>query len=412
MTRPKNGSFLPAGAAALYAFLAITSCGRGRGEATEGLSRAAPVSSEASEKARALLRRGVQFMADSQDDEAVKVLEQARTVDPSSPALAIALGRAYQRVDKYAAAHQILEAVLGSAIASAGQKTEARTVLVETLLWEGNLDRAREVGAALLSEARDSADSHRLAGMIAYREGNLEAARSELLEAVRIHPSDSEALTQLGLVQLAAGDSPAAVKSLEEATRLEPESLPALTSLARAYERLGQGEKADAARARLKLAYDQKSIRHNLAPLRSKGMQAYDAGRLDEALESFQAMLKLSPRDPQVLAQISTILLAMQRLEEAERYLARSLEIRPDNDLALTELGRLYALRNDLPRAIQMFGRATQVNPSAPEPHYYLAGIYFAQRRKDDFLRERAEYERLRPNSSGGLMPLPGEGSR
>ena len=233
-----------------------------------------------------------------------------------------------------------------------------------------------------------------------------------MLEAVRIHPSDSEALNQLGLVLLATGDPAAAVRSLEEAARLKPESLPALTSLAKAYDRLGEREKADVTRVRLKAAYDQKSVRDRLRPLRAKGMEAYDAGKLDEALESFEAMLKLSPRDPQVLAQISTVLLAMQRLDEAEKHLSRSLEIRPDNDLALTELGRVYALRNDLPRAIQMFERAAQVNPSAPEPHYYLAGIYFAQRRKDDFLKERAVYERLRSNASGDLMPLPGEGSR
>jgi tetratricopeptide (TPR) repeat protein len=98
----------------------------------------------------------------------------------------------------------------------------------------------------------------------------------------------------------------------------------------------------------------------------------------------------------------------MQKLDQAEGALEQALDIRPDEDFALTQLGRVRALRNDLPGAIDLLQRAARSNPESPEPHYFLAGIYFAQGSKSDFLREKAAFERLRVNTPmPGVMELP-----
>jgi tetratricopeptide (TPR) repeat protein len=101
----------------------------------------------------------------------------------------------------------------------------------------------------------------------------------------------------------------------------------------------------------------------------------------------------------------------MRRLDEARQSLEASLSIKPDNDFALTELARVQALREDLPAAIELLQRAAKVNPRAPEPHYFLAGIYLSQGKQKEFEAERDAYQRLQANFPGApLAPLPGSG--
>jgi len=138
-------------------------------------------------------------------------------------------------------------------------------------------------------------------------------------------------------------------------------------------------------------------------------MEAYDAGRLEEALAGFREVARLAPRDAQALVQSGSVLLALQRLDEAREALERSLQIQPANDFALTELARVHALKGDLPSAVELLSRATKANPSAAEPHYFLAGIYLALGKREDFEREKAAYLRLR-GPGDALRPLPDAG--
>ena len=360
------------------------------------------------ERGELLLSRGIRFLADGQNDEAIKVLEMARQADPSSARISLELGRAYQRDDKFEKAEAILHELLDSPAARADDKRRGRELLVEVLLAKGNLPEAKKACAPLLEGEGVTAVSRRLSGMIAYREGDVRRALSELSEAARLAPSDAETRTALGVALLQSGDLPGAAAALEEAAKLDPDSQSALSNLQKVYERQGKKAEAEAARKRFQEIYERKSVRQKVGPLRSKGVEAYNAGRLDEALEAFQAILKMSPRDPQALAHAGSVYFAMQKLGEAEDYLKRALDVRPDDDFALTQMARIRALRDDLPGAVDLLQRAARSNPESPEPHYFLAGIYYAQGSKGDFLREKAAFERLRINTPmPGVMELP-----
>ena len=358
-----------------------------------------------------LLNRGLKFLADGQNEEAEKALELARQADSSSPKIAVALGRAYVAGKKFEKAEKLLQTVITSAGAPAEEQSRARELLVELLLAKGELGPAEQACAPLLQGDNVSAVAHRLSGMIEYRKGDPESLKrsvSELKEATRMAPSDSEAATALGLALLKVNDLPGAATALEEAGRLDPDSEAAASNLAKVYEMQGRSQEAESARKRFQEIHDRKSVRQKVGPLRAKGVDAFNEGRLDEALSSFQEILKITPRDPQTLAQIGSIFLLMQKLDDAESFLRRALEVRPEDDFALTELGRVRALRNDLPGAIELLERAARSNPDAPEPHYFLAGIFYSQQRKEDFVREKAAFERLRrTNPVAGLMELP-----
>ena len=209
----------------------------------------------------------------------------------------------------------------------------------------GNLAAAKQACAPLLEGGSVSAVSRRLSGMIAYREGDSKRALSELNEAVRLSPGDAETRTALGVALLQVGDLPGAAAALEEAARLDPGSQSAVSNLAKVYDRQGRDADAESARKRFQEIHEMRSLRQKVAPLQAKGVEAYNAGRLDEALESFQAVLKMSPRDPEALAHLGSVYIALQKLEEAERYLKQALEVLPEDAFALTEMGRVRALR-------------------------------------------------------------------
>jgi len=355
------------------------------------------------ERSSFLLNRGIRFLADGQNSEAVKVLELAHQADPASARIAVELARAYLRDQKLGKARKILKETLTSPAATAEEKGRGREVLVEVLLAEGNLDAAKQACAPLLEGGNVSAVSRRLSGMIAYREGDSKRALSELNEAVRLSPGDAETRTALGLALLQVGDLPGAAAALEEAARLDPGSESAVGNLAKVYDRQGRDADAESARKRFQEIHEMRSLRQKVEPLQVKGAEAYNAGRLDEALGSFQAILKISPRDPEALAHLGSVYIALQNLEEAERYLKQALDVFPEDAFALTEMGRVRALRNDLAGSAELLQRAARSNPDAPEPHYFLAGIFYAQGRKEDFVREKAAFERLRKTS-----PMPG----
>jgi len=320
----------------------------------------------------------------------------------------MALARAYRQEDRFSAARRTLEDVLGLPSGAEADRIRARQALVELFLDSGDLLAAADACRPLIETGRPSAVARRLAGVVAYRAGDLGTAVSELGEATRLAPEDPGAHAALGLAFLQAGRLEEAALSLEEAERLDPDSQTAVSNLAKVYDRLGRPEQAEQALVRYRSLYERKSVRQKTGPLRARAVEAYNAGRLEEALAGFREVLRLAPRDPQAMTQAGSVLLALERLDEAQASLEESLRIQPENDYSLTELARVRALRQDLPAALELLQRAVRANPTAPEPHYFLAGIYLSQGRREDFQRERKAYLELRGNAPADtLRPLP-----
>ncbi|HEV8374686.1 MAG TPA: tetratricopeptide repeat protein [Candidatus Polarisedimenticolia bacterium] len=382
---------------------------RGEAPSTPSLAPPPATTPEQRQRSAALVHRGNQFLSDDLGSEAIRVLEEARRLDPASPEAALGLASAYRREDRFAASRKLLEEVLASGSTPLAQRVKAREALVEVLLDSGEVTAAREQCAPLPGEGEPSPNARRLAGLVAYRSGDLPGALRELKEAVRLAPRESRMHAALGLVRLQANDLAGAVGSLEEAVRLDPESQEAMSNLAKAYQRSGRKDSSREALDRYRAIYERKSFRQKVGPLRSRAMEAYDAGRLEEALAGFREVMRLTPRDAQALAQTGSVLLALQRLDEARETLERALQIQPADDFALTELARVHALRGELPAALDLLTKATHANPSAAEPHYFLAGIYLALGKREDFAREKAAYLRLR-GPGDTLRPLPDGG--
>jgi tetratricopeptide (TPR) repeat protein len=106
--------------------------------------------------------------------------------------------------------------------------TEASSALV--LAGDGSLNGAMST-AELASRLDPVSDAGlRVEAAVALRLGQVQAARRDLLEAVRREPSDGEAWQSLALVELASGDSRKAAGAAVRSLALDPQSRTRLAS--------------------------------------------------------------------------------------------------------------------------------------------------------------------------------------
>ncbi|MDR0464326.1 MAG: tetratricopeptide repeat protein [Treponema sp.] len=77
-------------------------------------------------------------------------------------------------------------------------------------------------------------------------------------------------------------------------------------------------------------------------------------------------------------------LMSQNRLEEAERYLLRALELDPEFVDAMDHLGIVYRRLNRLPEAEMMYLRSIRTNDSNRVPYINLAVVYRMQGRLND----------------------------
>jgi Flp pilus assembly protein TadD len=246
-------------------------------EAEEVLRRAAAL--DASDPAihyhlgLALLRQG-------KSEEAVSSLEKARALSPAPhPGVLYELGTAYLRTDRLEPA----EEALSSAVALAPREARFRLQLgwvhyqkIEGERAEAEFRRAIELdpsglGYFYLGLAQSALgrlepalgsyrkaielapgllEAHLALGKTLVQTGRPEEAEPVLRRALKLDARAAEAHNQLGLLALGRGELKAAAREFEAALAADGTHQAASYNLALAYERLGETEKARAARAR------------------------------------------------------------------------------------------------------------------------------------------------------------------
>lgn len=158
--------------------------------------------------------------------------------------------------------------------------------------------------------------------------------------------------------------------------------------------------------------------------LLERGLRAHHAGRIDEAMAAFRAVLKtdpnhvgalnnlgvilktlnrfapavahyqralaLRPEDAGLLANLGNALRGLGRLEEAEAVLRRALALRPDSVDALNNLALVHKAAGRWDEAINGLNDVLRRRPQSAESHFDLALTYL---QSGDLVRGFAEYE-------------------
>ena len=105
-----------------------------------------------------------------------------------------------------------------------------------------------------------AAGAHYFLGRLARQANDLETARRETGDAVRLHPGYADAWAELGLIQTRMGSYADAERSLGEATKIEPDNYAAAVNLAVLYGRT-KDPRRDAHAARLEALQEHRAAR-------------------------------------------------------------------------------------------------------------------------------------------------------
>src|SRR6266550_2639123 len=179
---------------------------------------------------------------------------------------------------------------------------EARVIQAQALLGKGDVKQGTEI----LERAEKSFQNNPLIKYqlaLAYLQGrNASQAINELEQAIKITPNYVVAIVLLAQVRLRASDPQSAIAPLEAALQLRPDVMQVRMLLADAYQALGRSE---------------------------------------DAASLIREQIKQTPQDSQSYLVLGVILKKQKKNDESRKAFEKSLELNPENVVAIDQLADL-----------------------------------------------------------------------
>ncbi len=235
-------------------------------------------------------------------------------------------------------------------------------------------------------------------------DGDLDCAGNLYSELQRTQPS---ARIVVGLAELEAahGNFESAIELFEEAGAIRPDNQRIRLGLGRALQASGRTEEAREVLASVAASSTQDSeldlrdellvdlYRLNIGSqqLWTIGRAELAAGRAESAETYFRRALEVAPDREPFLTDLGTALAAQGDLESAEDAYTQVLEIDPEYLPALAQLGTILAQQNRRQEAIEAFDRLVAIDEDHSDVHSRLGDLH---RVEGDFGPATRHYER------------------
>jgi|HubBroStandDraft_1064217.scaffolds.fasta_scaffold00716_5 tetratricopeptide (TPR) repeat protein len=116
----------------------------------------------------------------------------------------------------------------------------------------------------------------------------------------------------------------------------------------------------------------------------------------DRGIQEIGKTLELEPDHIPALVSLASIYLKRDQPQAAREYAEKAVKLAPGDFATHVTLGRVLLDADDAEGAAHELESAVRLAPSSPESHFNLASAYAKLGRKDDALREREEFRRLR----------------
>ena len=347
-----------------------------------------------------------QLVAEGRLEEAVPLLERARSADPENPDALWMLAVARLRLGNLAEAVGLAEEfgrlvpdsptgplLRASAFTALGRIPEAAAALREALERDPRHPEARRDLAVLLG-----------------RQGQLEEATARLEELRAEYPGRPEVLAPLGVLYVQQGRGADGLSALTQAVQADPDSFEARHHLGALYSGLGQfGSAAPQLEAALALRPGDPEVLFEICLLRSR------EERLEDARAACEAAAAAAPESAEAQFASGDVLHYLQQGEAAERAYREAIRLDPDHVRArfrlglllyeagrsaevipvltpavegekmpataeqraggLTTLGQALAATSDAEGAARRLEAAIAAAPTLPEPHLHLGNL-------------------------------------
>jgi tetratricopeptide (TPR) repeat protein len=224
-------------------------------------------------------------------------------------------------------------------------------------------------------------------------------AEATLRQVIASAPTFAKPHEDLGYLLILSGRAAEAAPILERATQLDPSLEQAWFHLGRALAQLGRGKEADA-------AFEKCFERSPERRLMALAAEHQKEGRFEEAERLYRRVLRDNPNNVDALRLLALLAIRGECADDAEVLLQRAIEIAPDFNLALVDLGRLRKDQDRYSEALACFDRAIAIEPAQPQVHFLraatLARASFTHEAIDAFRR----CLQLKPDHVGALMGL------
>lgn len=270
------------------------------------------------------------------------------------------------------------------------QDTEAREALITALLELDRVAEAREHFQTLFAaeETRQNLDQAylRVAAVLA-RASNRAAAIDVMQSLVALNPRRASAHFAMAHLLVRGGDLEKALVSASEALKQRPEWEEAALFKARILLSQKEPQKA---RAFYEAFLDNNRSANNVRLNYARFL--VDQKEWQQALEEFKRVADNAPDDADTIYAVGLLSLQNNRLDEADKYLKRALELRPQNDQARLYLGQVAEQR-------KQYGEAVNWYLEVKEGEYYFEaqvrlGVAYAK--QGDLSRARRHLEGIK----------------
>jgi tetratricopeptide (TPR) repeat protein len=309
------------------------------------------------------------YLSTGQIEDALDALRQTLKLDPRQVGAQIALARVYASKGQKLPAIEMAQ----QAVVTAPLNVDARLALVRAVLASGDAVRAeREIRLLVVRFPNSPAVLTQVGGLYMGRR-DFAAARAAFTQALKIDPASSDALAGLVVLDLGANDPRSAIARVEARLSAAPEDATAWYLAARSYALVGDAPQTERALM--------KTIELDPANLQAYGMMGdlYGMqGKLDQALQQFQAWATREPRSVAAQTMVGLVLEKLNRMPEAQRTYERVLEMDRHAAIAANNLAWMLAEGGgNLDQATELAQAAKSQAPDQPAFNDTLGWIFY-----------------------------------
>jgi len=233
---------------------------------------------------------------------------------------------------------------------------------------------------------------HNDRGLALFDKGRHEQAVREYESALRLFPALAAAHNNLGSALFALARYEEAAAAFRRATEIEPRYGRAHLNLAFTHAKLGREREAGESLASATRAFIETGDEH------------YARGHLEEAEESFEALLGVDPDYCPALLRLGMVHNAARQHDRAVELLTRHAALRPDNPEGHERLAEALHHRGRHADALSHAERAAELAPASPAAHLFAGLSHAALGRRDRALAAHARLLHLKADAEAARL--------
>ena len=210
-------------------------------------------------------------------------------------------------------------------------------------------------------------------------EGQTDEAARELSQILEAEPGNRPALRALVDLEVARGNVDRAIEAVRAAAKVTPDTLALLVTESALLARKGDFTAAYA-------ALDQVPTQQALAPvlLTARALMQVAQNEKQQAADSFRQILLNNPSDLTTRRRLMDMMVALDKIDEAEKLVEDGLALAPGNsDMLQIAVALTYRLKG-LDAALAQVDQLLQNPINLPAARLLKGGLYMAAKRYDD----------------------------